>query len=265
MSPTDSIFHLLNRLWHHLTPRRHIQFGLLAVLMIVASFAEVLSIGAVLPFLGVLTAPDRVFGHPIAQPFIQALGINSADQLLLPLTVAFGAAALLAGCTRLLLLWASMRLSYATGADLSYIVYQRTLYQPYPTHLARNSSEVIAAISTKVSVVINSLMQVLNLLSSSVLLVSILIALLVINPVVSLTAMGGFACIYLFIIRLTRTRAKANSQKIARNSSQVIKALQEGLGGIRDVLIDGSQATYCQIYRQADLPLRRAELGICTV
>jgi ATP-binding cassette subfamily B protein len=35
--------------------------------------------------------------------------------------------------------------------------------------------------------------------------------------------------------------------------------LQEGLGGIRDVLIDGSQATYCEAYRAADHPLRRAQ------
>lgn len=38
-----------------------------------------------------------------------------------------------------------------------------------------------------------------------------------------------------------------------------MKALQEGLGGIRDVLIDGTQAVYCEIYRSADLPLRRAQ------
>jgi ATP-binding cassette subfamily B protein len=38
----------------------------------------------------------------------------------------------------------------------------------------------------------------------------------------------------------------------------MVKSLQEGLGGIRDVLIDGTQQFYCQIYRNADLPLRRA-------
>ena len=31
------------------------------------------------------------------------------------------------------------------------------------------------------------------------------------------------------------------------------------MGGIRDVLIAGSQAAYCQIYRNADIPLRRAQ------
>jgi ABC-type multidrug transport system fused ATPase/permease subunit len=50
-----------------------------------------------------------------------------------------------------------------------------------------------------------------------------------------------------------------NSQIYARESSQVIKSLQEGLGGIRDVLIDGSQTVYCQIYSSADQSLRRVQ------
>ena len=44
----------------------------------------------------------------------------------------------------------------------------------------------------------------------------------------------------------------------AEKSTQMIKSLQEGLGGIRDVLIDGSQEFYCKLYQSADLPLRRA-------
>lgn len=259
MQPTQPITQLLSRLWLHISPRRRGQFGLLLVLMIIASFAEILSIGAVLPFLAVLTAPGRVFEHTFAQPFIQALGLTSADQLLLPLTVIFGLAALLAGAMRLLLLWASTRISYATGADLSISVYRRTLYQPYAVHVARNSSEIINGISNKTSGVIYIVSMLLNLISSSVMLIAILIALLSVDPVIALAAFGGFGLIYAFIIRFTRNRLSSNSQRIARESTQVIKSLQEGLGGIRDVLIDGSQATYCQIYRNADLPLRRAQ------
>ena len=59
MPAEKSITHLLHSLWQHITPRRRGQFGLLLVLMLLASFAEILSIGAVLPFLGVLTAPER--------------------------------------------------------------------------------------------------------------------------------------------------------------------------------------------------------------
>ncbi len=91
---------LLLRLWHHLTRRRQRQFVLLMGLMLISAFAEVVSLGAVLPFLGILVAPDRVFSHPIVADVALAWGITSADQLVLPLTVAFAAAALIAGAIR---------------------------------------------------------------------------------------------------------------------------------------------------------------------
>ncbi len=260
MNSEVSIVTLLRRLWCHISPLRRGQFMFLLVLMLVASFAEILSIGAVLPFLGALTAPERIFEMSVTQPIIQILKLTEPKQLLLPLTVAFGLAALIAGTMRLMLLWASTRLSFATGADLSINIYRRTLYQSYAVHCARNSSEVIDGISGKANGVIYSIIvPTLTLISSSVMIVAILAALLAVEPVIALVAFGGFGLIYLVIVRLTRKQLMADSNCVARESTQVIKSLQEGLGGIRDVLIDGSQETYCHIYRNADSPLRRAQ------
>jgi len=237
-----------------------VQFGLLFVLMLLASFTEVLSISAVLPFLGVLTAPERIFELPVSQPIIHALKLTEPKQLLLPLTIVFASAALLAGAMRLLLLWATTKLSFSTGADLGISIYRRTLYQPYAVHCARNSSVIIDGISGKTGAIISSLlMPILIIISCSIMLIAILVALLVVNPVIALVTFGGFGLIYAFVLVLSRKKLQNNSQIIARSSTQVIKALQEGLGGIRDVLIDGSQSTYCHIYRNADLALRRAE------
>ena len=257
---SQPIIKLLQHLWRHITARRRKQFGVLLVLMLLTSFAEILSIGAVLPFLAVLTAPERVFEHALAQPIIKVLALSAPSQLLLPLTIAFGVATLIAAAMRLLLLWASIRLSFATGADLGISIYRRTLYQPYEVHCARNSSEVISGISGKANSVIYSIiLPVLTLISASVMLTAILVTLLSVEPIIALVAFGGCGLIYAFIIRITRKQLLVDSQCMARESVQVIKSLQEGLGGIRDVLIDGSQAAYCQIYRNADLPLRRAQ------
>ena len=251
---------LLNRLWQHMTTRRHTQFWLLLILMIAASFAEIISIGAVLPFLGALTAPGRIFEHPVAQPFIHALGVASANQLLFPLTLAFGFAAVMAGGMRALLLWTSLRFSFAVGADISNTIYRRTLYQPYAIHVTRNSSEVVNGIATKVGeVIFYILMPTLNLISASVILIVVLAGLLYIFPGIALIAFGCFALVYAFIVGVTRNRLKVDSQHIAHESTNVIKFLHEGLGGIRDVLINGSQEVFCAIYRNADEILRRAQ------
>ena len=123
---------------------------LLMVLMLLSVAAEIVSIGAVLPFIGVLAAPEVVFEHEAVARIASAWGIESPGQLVLPLTIAFVSAALISGAIRLLLSWVSTRLTYNTGADLSLEVYRRTLYQPYRVHISRSSSEVISGITTKV-------------------------------------------------------------------------------------------------------------------
>jgi ATP-binding cassette subfamily B protein len=228
--------------------------------MVLTSFAEVLSLGAVLPFLGVLTQPDEIFAHPAIRPLLSWLGITSPAALLLPVTLIFIAAALLAGGMRLLLLYAQTRLSFAVGADFSGQIYRRTLYQPYAVHVSRNSSEVIGGVTTKVMVVINFfLTPILTLLSSVVILLAILLVLLAVDPLMSLAAFAGFGVIYGVVVLFTRKRLSDYSRLIAEESVRVVKVLQEGLGGIRDVLLDGAQEAYCEQYLQADIPLRRAQ------
>ena len=259
-SVPQSIAVLLGRLWTHINPRRRRQFALLVVLIVGVSFAEVLSIGALLPFLAILTTPSRVFEHSWAQPWIQAAGLTAPHQLLLPLTILFGVSAMVAGAMRLLLLWSSMRLSYATGADLSNSIYRNTLYQPYAVHVSRNSSDVLTGILIKANGVISYVITpLLLLISASVMLSAILLALLSIEPIVALLSFGGFGAIYVSISWLTHRRVLRNGQRIARESNQIGKTVQEGLGGIRDVLIGGSQNTYCEQYRNADFKLRLAQ------
>lgn len=268
MMSTDqqNLFSLLSRLWEFIDRRRRIQLGLLFVLMIFASLAEVISIGAVLPFLSALTAPEKIFSFAVMQPFLKFLNIQTPGELLLPLTIVFSIAIVLSGVMRLLLLWAQTRISHSIGADFSMNVYRRTLYQSYEVHVSRNSSEVLSGISNKAnSVIYSALFPVLNIISSFMMLIMILAALLFINASVALFTIVGFGSIYAIIIRITRKRLAQDSLRSSKESNNVIKALQEGLGGIRDVLIDGTQNTYCRIYRNADLPLRRSQANIVII
>ena len=249
----------LSTLWYQLSKRRQKQFWLLLILMIIAALSEIISVGAVLPFLGILTAPEQVYQHPLMQPIIQTLELTEPSQLILPLTIFFIISALLAGAIRLTLLYVMTRLSFATGADLSINIYRRTLYQEYAVHVSRNSSEVINSIINKTNTVIHGILTpALTFISSIILLIGIMSALFAINISVALSAFIGFGLLYWLVIRYTKNQLKDNSQVIADQSTQMIKSLQEGLGGIRDLLIDGTQQFYCQLYRSADLPLRRA-------
>lgn len=254
-----SLSNLLVCLWQHLSRRRRSQFLWLLGLMVVNAVAQIVSLGAVIPFLSVLVAPEILFKQPVIADFALKWGITSGDQLMLPLTVAFTVAALVAGLIQIFLLWASTRLTVVSGSELSIEVYRRTLYQPFNVHVARNSSEVISGISNKVNTVVLEVMfPFLTLVSAIMLVLAIMGTLIVIDPLVALTAAVGFGVSYAMVSLIAHRQLHRNSQRIANEQNQVIKALQEGLGGIRDVLLDGTQPVYCEIYRNADIPLRLA-------
>ena len=231
--------------------------------MLFVSIAEIFSIGAVLPFLAIIINPEKAFSFLGNIAFLDIQNNNwDQNELVIALAIIFGIAALLAGLMRLLLLWYSTRLSYAVGADLSIEIYRRTLYQPFSVHVSRNSSEVIDGISTKTNSAIHVINSVLNYISSIVILLAILFALSSINIWMTLIVFGCFSAIYIAIYLFTRARLSECGKIIANESVNVIKSLQEGLGGIRDVLIDGSQPIYCEIYRNADQPIRKAQASI---
>ena len=246
-------------LWGHLSIRRKKQFLLLIPLMLLASLAEMASIGAIIPFLGVLTSPETIYQYQLIQPLIQFLEIENSSQLLLPLTLIFVFIVFLSSVIRILMLYAITKLSFATGTDLSVNIYRRTLYQDYSVHISRNSSEVINSIVTKTNTVINNIIgPILYLISSVIMMVGIMIALITVDTITALLAFTGFGLLYWGVVQKTKARIMVNGQNIAVQSTLMVKALQEGLGGIRDVLIDGTQELNCRIYSEADLSFRRA-------
>ena len=154
-------------------------------------------------------------------------------------------------------LWLNGRLAAAIGSDLSCEAYMRTLYQPYTSHLERNSSMVISSTTAQIARTVLSLNSLLQFFTAVLVAVGLLSGLLLINSFSAILAVSLFGSVYAILALTARRQLQNNSKKIALSTSQQLKALQEGLGAIRDVLLDGTQNSYLQIYRKADLPLRR--------
>ena len=249
----------LVKLWKQIEKRRKKQSIFVLILMFVASIFEVISIAAIIPFLGALTAPEQLYQHHLMSPLVEYFKLSAASQLILPLTFIFILAVIMAGIIRLTLLFVMTRFSFATGADISINIYNRTLYQDYLTHIERNSSEVIDGIISKTNIVIGGIVgPILVLISSSIMLIAIMATLFLVDSKVALISSVGFGLIYLIVILFTRSRIKENSRRIAKESTSMIKSLQEGLGGIRDVLISGSQNFYSELYVKSNFPHRIA-------
>jgi len=250
---------MLFKLWNHFSSRRQKQLIVMQIFAVIVSFFEMLSLGAVIPFLGVLANPQSVFDSRYLEIPISYLGITEPSQLVLPITFLFVLLTILSAGFRLIALWMLTRISQQAGADLSIKIYRNTLFQDYAVHVARNSSEVINGIIVKTNTVTKGVITpTLSLISTLIMMIGIVAVLLLVNIFVTLTAFFSFGLLYLLVMYLTRKNLSTNSARIASKSDLMVKTLQEGLEGIREVLLNSNQLFYVKLYRDADLIMRQA-------
>lgn len=252
-------WHTLRVVWRHLSRRRRWQLALLGGMTILATFADLVSIAAILPFLAILASPEQLFADVRIRPVIDLLGVNSPQDLLWPITAFFIAAAAVSGILRLAVSWAQARLSHAIGIDLAVEMFDRTIHQPYTVHAANNTSRAMAVINGKsAKLVVGIILPTLTLLGGAALLIAIAVVLLALAPGLATALLGGFAVIYGGVVILLRARIRANGDRIAYEMPRVFQVLQESLGSIRDILLDGSQRLHVRRLSASIGPMRRA-------
>ncbi|MBT8608402.1 ABC transporter ATP-binding protein [Polynucleobacter paneuropaeus] len=231
--------------------------------MLIASLSEAFSIGAVFPFLAALGAPEKLMNQVDLAPIWIMLGIVNTNQLILALTIIFGALTIFCGVMRLTLLSYQTKLCHGIGADLSQEIYRRTLYQPYLVHVGRNSSSVIAGVFDKTNTVTyHIVIPTVTIISSLFFCVAVLGLVFWTKPIIALVAFSALSAMYLGVIYFTKQKLIRDGELSNANQTLVLKLLQEGLGGIRDIIIDGTQELYTNIYRNADGPMRHARANM---
>jgi ABC-type multidrug transport system fused ATPase/permease subunit len=216
------------------------------------------TLGAVLPFLALLADPSRVDRYPMVRDLFSNLGATQ-DQMLVRSGLLFGGITIVAAALRMVVLWASYRYTFGLGADIGGQVYLRSLYRPYTWHVSRNSSEIIAGIAKVDTIVFNIIGQLVLGIVAVMMSIAIIATLLVIDAPTALIAVASFAVLYGATTAVSRRRLKRNSEVIARNQTRRLQAVQEGLGGIRDVLLDGTQGVYHERFTIFDYAMRRAQ------
>jgi ATP-binding cassette subfamily B protein len=229
------------------------------VLMLVGAFAETATVGAVLPFLAIVSPGSELgrFGWVVG-PIAELAALLGTSTLLVA-AVLLVAIAVIAAAIRLALLWGSQIFFYALGHTLSMGVYARVLHRPYTRHVIENSATTIAAMQKVQFVLGNVLLPAAAGVTAAVVALFILAALIAIDARTALIAAACFGLLYALVSRLTRRRLYANSDTASSALKGRVQILQEGLGGIRDVLIDHSQAQFLAKFATIDLQFTRAQ------
>lgn len=248
-----------------LTPRQRRRILLLLALMLVGGVAELLTIGAVVPFLALLADAGAVTRFPVLGDLLSLLGANSRGDQLLALTLAFMAATLVAAALRLLLTWGTQRFAMRFGHHLAAEIHRRTLLQPYEWHVRHRSSVTISTLDQVQQLLFTVILPLLQGLAATLVALFIVAALIAIDPLTAVIAAVSVGTLYLGMSVLTRSRIRRAARTIGKAHVERVRLVQESLGGIRDIIIDGSQDRYHDTFRKVDLRLNKARARLSVI
>jgi len=245
---------LFARFYAAMSPSRRRQLIVLLIATVLCAAAEALVIGAALPFLALIADPTGAALPDDVRAILASLGPPIASAALL-----LAGAALILAVLRLSLLWRQQKFTMGYGREGAGLVFGRMLRQPYLAYLNRNSSEMLAGME-KVERMIGTLLQpAIQGFVAAVLALFVMTALLLVDAVAAGIAAVATASAYAGVSLLVRRRLEANSRVVAASMAARARTVREALGGIRDILLDGSQALHQARYDAFETRNRRAQ------
>ena len=228
---------MLSQLYQQVKHKRKLQLKFVLALTIVTAFFEILSLGSVIPFLAIILNPDKIHQFEFVRDVLLWLNAFLKIDVSGVISLIFIITSITAGLFRIILLNQSIALGNLIGADLSLIIYERTLKQPYVNHIKIHSSEIISAITQKVEAATSVFNAAITFITSCILFIAIFAALIFFHPVISTFVLLVFGSAY-FLLYLTFKRPlKSNGHIIAHERSKIVQFTQEGLGAFREIYL----------------------------
>ncbi len=247
---------LILKIWKYLSKKRQKTVLYCLFIMILSGFAELITISSVIPFLTVLINPDKLLNNEIAIYLSKILNISTRESLFLTIIIFFGTCIVISSFLRLYNLYLNFNISAQIGTDLSVKAFSNYLYQPYEYHLNTNSSKFITSATIYINATTTAISTFLQLISNIILSVAISLSVFLINGKLAIYALIIFTVVYVGIGKTLNKEVISNSKDAALSQQTLIKAIQESLGSIRDVLLNNNQHLYIKKNKLFDRKIR---------
>lgn len=246
----------LYRLFFLLSKRRKRQLYFLTLLLILNGLIESFTLASIIPFLTLISSKNQIENISIIRKLSNLFGINDYSQLFLFLTISFCSFVLISVFLRIFNIAYIYRLSAKVNIDISYYIFKNNIYQSYINYTQRSSSEIISLALEKVQISFSALNSLLNVIASSVIGLFIVITLFIFKWQLVVSSLILILFYYFLVFKKVRKLLNIKGKKLSLLISKRLKVIQEAFEGFRDVIINGTEKIYIDLFNEADTEIK---------
>lgn len=238
-----SVFVLI---WRSLLPRERTIAIVLFVGQLLAMVLETFTIGLVLPIVGILTSEEYSTNIPIVSGLIES-GM-SRESLVMAALLALFVAYILKSALVAALVWFQRGFMADVSSRLSKRLFTNYLHQPYDYHLDHNSSTLIRNAQNAAVYVSGGIDPMSTLIADGLVGIGLFALLMYVEPVGTLIVGVVFGLSAWGFQRLTSRKIVQWGDESQEHAQSVIKHLNQGLSGIKDVKVLGAEESFIDSY-----------------
>ena len=243
---------IVKQLFRLLTSNQRKRFFILQVLVIIMAFAEIVGVASIIPFMALVGDMSVLEQENIIAQVYQASGIDSPRKFVFLLGVGVLVMLFLSALISMFTTWRLSMFANKVGTEIADRLYTHYLKQGWLYHASGSSAQLtkkIANETTRVtSVVLLPLMQMNARIALSCFMS---IAIFIYDPKVAIIGLAAFAVAYFILYKLVRKVLQRNGQSISAVYEQRFRLMNEGFGGIKDVLLLGRDDDFIKRFHQS--------------
>ncbi len=243
---------LLKQLSYLFTRREKRNGVILFCMMILGALSEVVGVGAIPAFVGVISMPERLLENEKVRYVYDLLGMESAREMVLWAALGLILIFIVKNAYLALLVYARSRYTANRQVTISNRLFRAYLHSPYAFHLQRNTAELLRNTNSEAGAITGGvLLPMMTVLMEFMVLLFIFVLLFAVEPVVTLLTFAVFGTITVLFYRVTRSKISAYAKEEQRHRKQSVQAVNQGLGGFKDARILGREQFFLDSYQES--------------
>lgn len=236
------------------------------LIVILSALSATAMVASILPFLGVLSDPNRIYESGVLLWLYSHWNFESERSFLFFLGLGTIAVILVANAIQVLRVWVVTRFAMMRSHSISLNLLSNLLRQPYKFFLENNSGEMGTRILSETQQVVQQFFKPAAEGVAALFTVIALIALLLwVSPIVTLSILSVLTFVYGALLLGIRSRVNLLGQIRALSNTERFKIANEALGGVKDIRLLGREAAYLRKFQIPSEQMARAQAQVAVL
>ena len=242
---------LINQLFTLLTPNQRKRFYGLQVLVVLMAFAEIVGVASIIPFMALVGDMSLLQQDTLIAQVYQASGITSETHFVFLLGVVVLIMLFISAMISMYTTWRLSIFATIVGTEIADRLYSHYLKQGWLFHASGSSAQLTKKIANETTRITGQVLLPLMQMNARIALALFMsIAIFAYDPKVAITGLALFAIAYVILYKIVRKRLQRNGKAISEVLEQRFRLMNEGFGGIKDVLLLGRNGDFIQRFNQ---------------